>query len=95
MNILLTSAGRRGYMVDYFKHALNGEGLVHASNSTMSSALLHADKFTITPLIYDKKYIDHLLNYSVSNGIKAIVPLFDIDLPVLSKAKEKIIHLSG
>jgi carbamoyl-phosphate synthase large subunit len=90
MNILLTSAGRRGYMVDYFKQALNGEGLVHAANSMMSPALVHADRFTITPLIYDTQYIDYLLDYSIRNGIKAIIPLFDIDLPVLARAKEKM-----
>ena len=33
MNILLTSAGRRTYMVEYFKEVLNGNGEVHASNS--------------------------------------------------------------
>jgi carbamoyl-phosphate synthase large subunit len=90
MNILLTSAGRRGYMVDYFKQALKGDGLIHAANSYMSPALVHADRFTITPLIYDAQYIDYLLDYSIRNNIKAIIPLFDIDLPILAKAKEKM-----
>lgn len=90
MNILLSSAGRRGYIVDYFKKALNGEGLVHASNSQFSTALLHADKYTITPLIYDEGYIDFLVNYAKKNDIKAIISLFDIDLPVLARSKEKM-----
>ena len=34
MNILLTSAGRRGYMVNYFKEALGEQGEVHVANST-------------------------------------------------------------
>ena len=33
MNILLTSAGRRTYLVEYFKEALAGHGKVYASNS--------------------------------------------------------------
>lgn len=33
MNILLTSAGRRTYLVEYFKKALGGQGKVYASNS--------------------------------------------------------------
>ncbi len=90
MNILLTSAGRRGYVVDYFKEALQGKGFVHAANSTMSTALIRADQFTITPLIYDSQYIDYLLDYSVRNKIKAIIPLFDIDLPILAKSKQKM-----
>jgi carbamoyl-phosphate synthase large subunit len=89
MNILLTSAGRRGYMVDYFRKALDGEGMVHASNSEMAPAMLHADKYVITPLIYDSTYIEFLSNYVERNGINAIIPLFDIDLPVLAAAKKQ------
>ena len=43
MNILLTSAGRRTYLVDYFKEALcmaGLTGLVHAANSENSPAFL-------------------------------------------------------
>lgn len=89
MNILLTSAGRRSYLVKYFKEALKGEGLVHASNSVWSPALQIADKTVITPLIYDSLYIDFLLKYSLKNKISAIIPLFNIDLPILSKSIKK------
>lgn len=85
MNILLTSAGRRSYIVKYFIEALNGDGYVHASNSSWSPALQVADRSVITPLIYDSTYIEFLLKYSIQNNISAIIPLFDIDLPVLSK----------
>ena len=43
MNILLTSAGRRTYLVDYFKEALcmaGLTGLVHAANSAVSNTHL-------------------------------------------------------
>jgi len=94
MNILLTSAGRRGYMVDYFRDALRGDGLVHAGNSEMAPALVHADKFVITPLIHHAGYIDFLFDYACENNIGAIIPLFDIDLPVLAQAKKRF-HKSG
>jgi carbamoyl-phosphate synthase large subunit len=87
MNILLTSAGRRSYIIDYFKRALNGAGNVHASNSVMSPALFHADEYTITPMIYDSDYIEYLKKYAYKNNIKAIIPLFDVDIPILSKEK--------
>lgn len=88
MNILLTTSGRRGYLVEYFKEALQEfDGLIHASSSEWSSALQSADKFVITPLIYDDNYVNFILNYCKKNDISAIVPLFDIDLPVLAKAK--------
>ena len=90
INILLTSAGRRSYLVEYFKKALGGRGSVHAANSTdVSPALAAADKSVVTPLIYDSSYIDFLLGYCRENEIKAIIPLFDIDLLVLAQNKRE------
>jgi carbamoyl-phosphate synthase large subunit len=89
MNILLTSAGRRSYLVKYFREALAGEGLVHAGNSFYSVALQVADKAVITPLIYDAQYINFLIGYCKVNKIKAILSCFDVDLPILAKAKDR------
>ena len=89
MNILLTSAGRRTYMVDYFKEALNGSGKVFASNSILTHTLLKADNYVITPNIYNIEYIDFLLSFCKENGINAIISLFDIDLPILAKNRSK------
>ena len=89
MNILLTSAGRRSYLVKYFKEALNGEGLVHTANSSaLSTAFLYADKTVVTPLIYDENYIPFLLDYCKDNSINAIISLFDIDLMILARHKK-------
>ncbi|MDN5307377.1 MAG: carbamoyl-phosphate synthase large subunit [Eubacteriaceae bacterium] len=88
MNILLTSVGRRTYMINYFKEALQGKGLVHAANSVETYAMKLADKSVLSPLIYDGNYIDFLLDYCLKNNIKAVISLFDIDLPVLSKNKQ-------
>lgn len=87
MNILLTSVGRRTYLIEYFKDALSGKGEVHASNSIITYSLLQADKYVLTPNIYDDGYISFLLDYCMKNDIYAIIPLFDIDLPVLAKNK--------
>lgn len=90
MNILLTSAGRRSYLVKYFQQALNEKGKVFASNSEYTIALQDADGYYISPLIYDENYVDSLLNYCEENDIKTIISVFDIDLLVLSKSKSKI-----
>lgn len=93
MNILLTSAGRRSYLVKYFREALNGEGLVHAANSSsLSTAFLYADKTVITPLIYDENYIPFLLEYCKENCIDAVISLFDVDLMILAKHKDLFAH---
>ncbi|NAW68157.1 ATP-grasp domain-containing protein [Vibrio sp. V28_P6S34P95] len=88
MNILLTSVGRRTYLVNYFKDALKPHnGKVFAANSIETYALKRADGFTITPPIYSDGYIDYLVNYCLKYDIQAIISLFDIDLPILSKHK--------
>lgn len=90
INILLTSAGRRRYLVDFFKKALKGNGKVYATNSSeISAALEAADGAAVSPLIYDKNYIPFLLNFCRRNRIAAVIPLFDIDLPILSKHKKE------
>lgn len=88
MNILLTSAGRRTYMVQYFQEALSGKGKVHAANSMLTYTLTQADECVITPGIYDPTYIPFLLDYCSKNNINALISLFDIDLPILAKHKE-------
>ena len=89
-NILLTSVGRRGYLVQYFKNALNGNGKVFVLNSDSNSpAFKYADYYGVSPLIYDEGYIDFLLDYCVKYEIKMLVSLFDIDLYVLASNKDK------
>ena len=88
MNLLLTSVGRRSYLIKYFRDALNGTGEVHVSNSSsMTPAFNIADKTVVTPLIYEEEYIPFLLEYCRKNSISAVLPLFDVDLPILSANK--------
>ncbi|KAA0944213.1 ATP-grasp domain-containing protein [Sporosarcina sp. ANT_H38] len=90
MNILLTSAGRRGYLVNYFKEALKKQGEIHVANSTEhSTAMIHGDHSIVTPLISDDAYIPFLKKYCEEHNIDAIIPLFDIDLHILSKNKKE------
>lgn len=90
MNVLLTSVGRRAYMVKYFKEALSEGGAVHVCNSDDKSiAFKYADKKVVSPLIYDENYIPFLLNYCTVNSINILISLFDIDLLMLAKHKKK------
>ena len=90
MNILLTSVGRRAYIVKYFKEILKDCGKIHAGNSDDKTVAFHyADHHVITPLIYDEKYIPFLLEYCKNNSIDALISLFDIDLYILAKNKEE------
>jgi len=92
MNILLTSAGRRTYLVEYFKEALKmaGQpGMVHAANSQASPACYAADRWVATPLIYDEQYSPFLMDYCQKWKIRLLIPLFDIDIPVLAAHREE------
>jgi carbamoyl-phosphate synthase large subunit len=91
MNILLTCAGRRNYIVDYFREALQKvSGSVFSVNSSeYSTALSVSDKGFILPSLYDPTYIEKLLKICIEHKIKAIIPLFDLELPILAKARER------
>lgn len=89
MNVMLTSVGRRAYMVKYFKEAVGENGRVHVCNSDDKTVAFHyADHSVISPLIYDAKYIPFLLAYCETQRIDVLLSLFDIDLPILARHKE-------
>ena len=90
MNILITSVGRRSYLVKYFKDKLGVDGKVFVSNSSsLTPAFNVADGHVVTPLIYSDEYIPFLMDYCKKNSINMIISLFDIDLYILSLNKEK------
>ena len=90
MNVLLTSVGRRAYMVKYFKDLIKPEGEVHVCNSDdMTVAFQYADKAVVSPLIYSDDYIPFLVDYCKNNHINILISLFDIDLYILAKNKKK------
>lgn len=90
MNLLFTSSGRRAYLLRYFKNVMKENGSIHACNSSdLVSSRLVADFFIKSPSIYSQDYIDFLLNYCLQNEIDALIPLFDIDVPVIAQNKSK------
>ena len=91
MNILLTSAGRRTYLVRYFKEALGEGSKVYAANSALSPALCEADGYVLTPLIYADEYIPFLLEFCRKHEIGLLVPLFDIDVWMISKHRDEFL----
>ena len=90
MNILITSAGTRGYLIRYFKKELKEKGKIFAADcNKYAPALYNADNYFIVPPASDKNYIDELFNICLKNGIKGVISLNDIELPVLAQHKSK------
>ena len=91
MNILLTSVGRRAYIIDYLRDIYKDLGLsgnIVATNSDMNTtAMSVADKAFESPLIYDEEYIPFLLEICKNEKIDILISLFDIDLMILAKNK--------
>lgn len=91
MNILFTCAGRRNYLINYFKEALKGEGKVFATDMQLTApALVDADVALQVPGIYDENYIPSLLTIVKEHQIDAVISLNDLELPLLSASKNKI-----
>ena len=63
MNILFTCAGRRTYLLKYFKEQLAGDGKIIGADMQMSApALSAADIKEVVPAVYADDYIDIVLD---------------------------------
>jgi carbamoyl-phosphate synthase large subunit len=90
MNILFTCAGRRNYLINYFKEALAGTGKVFAADMDLTApALVDADVAIQVSNIYSATYIDEILELSKKHKINAIISLNDLELPILAEHKWK------
>jgi len=91
MNILFTCAGRRNYLINYFKEALKGQGRILAADMQHSApAMVDADEAFIVPAIYAPNYIDAIKEIVVAQKVNAVISLNDLELPLLSKHKDAI-----
>lgn len=85
VNLLFTCAGRRTYLLKYFKEQLNGEGLIVAADMQLSApALSVADVKCRVPSVYDEGYIDAVLDLCKNHSITALISLNDLELPILA-----------
>lgn len=92
LNVLLTSVGRRGYLVDYFKQAVQPSGRVIAANSeVLTSGMIAANKSYAVPRVDSPEYIPAILDICLKENIGLVVSLFDIDLPYLANARQQFI----
>ncbi len=90
MNILLTSVGRRGYLVRYFKEALDADGRVFGVDSSpCAPGMVYCDRHAVLPRVDDDGYMDTLLDYCRKHRIDVVIPLLDPELELLAGAKQR------
>ncbi|MBE6027377.1 MAG: ATP-grasp domain-containing protein [Clostridiales bacterium] len=89
-NFLILAAGTRNKIVQYFKKAWQGEGLIVATDaSELGPAIYDADKYYIVPPISDPGYIDIILDICEKENISGLLSLIDPELSLLAKNKER------
>ena len=89
MKILLSSVGRRGYLVKYFKQALGSQGQVWGGDSSPYAAgFAYCDRRILLPTVDTSEYVDFVLDLCRKEGIDIVIPLIDPELEVLSLRRD-------
>ena len=94
MNILFTCAGRRTYLLKYFKDNLaEGDKVVATDMQLSAPALQVADVKLQVPAVYDPEYVNITLNICKEQQIDALLSLNDLELPILAENKTRFEEL--
>lgn len=90
MRILLSSVGRRGYLVKFFKEALSGDGEVWGGDCHRYAAgFTYCDRAVLLPEVTDAQYVDELTGFCRDNRVEMVIPLIDPELEVLAAERER------
>lgn len=94
MNILFTCAGRRTYLLKYFKENLaDGDKVVATDMQLSAPALQVADVKLQVPAVYDPEYVNITLNVCKEQQIDVLLSLNDLELPILAENKSRFEEL--
>lgn len=90
MNILFTCAGRRTYLLKYFKENMAESDKVVATDLSLTApAMQVADVKLQVPAVYDPEYVDITLKICKEQNIDALFSLNDLELPILANNRAK------
>ena len=91
MNILFTCAGRRAYLLRYFRVELDkfspGSRIFATDMQLNAPALAFADEKIQVPSVYAEDYLAITVDICKSRGIDLLISLNDLELPLLSNNK--------
>ncbi|MBD2521578.1 ATP-grasp domain-containing protein [Nostoc sp. FACHB-133] len=94
MNVMLTCVGRRNYLVKLFQEALENRGLVFAGDTSLEApALQEADKSFLLPPVNHEDYFDKLLYICEQYQVRLLIPLNDLELPLLAKQRDRFLNI--
>ncbi|MBR2513446.1 MAG: ATP-grasp domain-containing protein [Halomonas sp.] len=94
MNILFTCAGRRNYLLHYFRDVLSGNGRILAADSNESAAaMVEADAAFLVPRVESPDYIPTLLTLCEQQKVGMLIALNDNELSILAEAKHSFMRI--
>ena len=92
MNILFTCAGRRAYLLRYFRKELDdvcpGSKIYATDMQLNAPALAFADERIQVPSVYADDYLSVMLDICKQNRINLLISLNDLELPLLAENKK-------
>lgn len=95
MNVLLTAAGRRTYLVRYFQQALGAAGRVVAANSDPDApAMAVSDLSVVVPPSFHPEYPDVVMDLCRRQEIDLLCSCHDLDVLALAPVRERL-HALG
>jgi carbamoyl-phosphate synthase large subunit len=99
VNVLITSASRKVWLVRALQEALDGRGRVIAADLTRWAPAMHvADAGVLLPRSEDPTFLDALEEVCVREEVVLAVPTRDGELPILAAARERFaaagVHLA-
>ena len=88
MIVLLTSVGQRVDIARAFRAA--GAVTLGVDADPLAPALYHCDRRVIVPRIADPAYVPTLAVLREEHDLRLVVPLNDLDFPVLSRERDRL-----
>ena len=86
MNILFTCAGRRTYLLKYFKEQLGENDSIVATDMQISApALTAADVAIQVPAVYADDYLDKTIQICKDNKVDILICLNDLELNIIEE----------
>lgn len=93
MNLLLTSVGRRKYLVDYFQEVLEPNDRIYGCDANdLAPALVSCDKSFCVPKYNENDYCSAIERIVIDFEIDYIFPLNDFDIEILASLDSVIIR---
>lgn len=90
LNILLSSIGRRSYLAEYFREALNGGGKIIGTNCLPDTPGLHAvDVPIVVPPAWEPNYVPTMLKICKEYEVRLLFSLHDLEAPYLAGRKKE------